>query len=265
MLTSERQLLDAAFSKLIKYRRGQWVRRGGALSQDFEISFQHRGLEILAGTDTARLLEDSLFVFTRHAKGSSFEHDPQADATGRKIPGFSALIRKPRLLDHLRRLLKLRTVWTDPRRPGWFHLDETLPVDLSRHLPSGLVEPMSAMAATEKLERLSVVLTTRMFRVLRRPLLWDFDEIDSFVSRCLELLLAALDLPSPTPVAVPRSELLFLAGLLEGPRKVRCGVCGEGLHSRKVTCAKCQTPHHRECWEYGGGCSVYGCGSERCR
>ena len=28
-----------------------------------------------------------------------------------------------------------------------------------------------------------------------------------------------------------------------------------------VICARCRTPHHRECWDYNGGsCSIYGCG-----
>ncbi|MEX2175066.1 MAG: RING finger protein [Pirellulaceae bacterium] len=39
-----------------------------------------------------------------------------------------------------------------------------------------------------------------------------------------------------------------------------CCVCCETLHSDIVFCARCKTPHHRECWEYSGGCSTYGCG-----
>ncbi len=26
-----------------------------------------------------------------------------------------------------------------------------------------------------------------------------------------------------------------------------------------VTCPECGTPHHQDCWEYYGGCGVYGC------
>jgi hypothetical protein len=57
----------------------------------------------------------------------------------------------------------------------------------------------------------------------------------------------------------------FVAGdepqLLE---HARCGVCGDGLASEIVVCRRCNTPHHRECWQYGGGCATYGCGSREC-
>ena len=29
-----------------------------------------------------------------------------------------------------------------------------------------------------------------------------------------------------------------------------------------ILCTSCRTPHHRECWEYVGACSIYGCGSK---
>ena len=39
----------------------------------------------------------------------------------------------------------------------------------------------------------------------------------------------------------------------------RCLVCGEGLLTDLVYCRRCKTPHHRDCWDYSGGCSTYGC------
>lgn len=44
----------------------------------------------------------------------------------------------------------------------------------------------------------------------------------------------------------------------------RCGVCGDRLASEIVVCKRCNTPHHRECWQYGGGCATYGCGGREC-
>jgi hypothetical protein len=44
----------------------------------------------------------------------------------------------------------------------------------------------------------------------------------------------------------------------------RCGVCGDGLAHEIVVCRRCNTPHHRECWQYGGGCATYGCGGREC-
>ena len=38
-----------------------------------------------------------------------------------------------------------------------------------------------------------------------------------------------------------------------------CRICGEELQSEIVICRRCQTPHHRDCWEYAGGCATYGC------
>lgn len=39
-----------------------------------------------------------------------------------------------------------------------------------------------------------------------------------------------------------------------------CKVCGEPIIVGPVlVCSSCQTPHHRECWQYVGTCSIYGC------
>jgi hypothetical protein len=45
---------------------------------------------------------------------------------------------------------------------------------------------------------------------------------------------------------------------------VRCGVCGESLADEIVVCQRCNTPHHKECWQYSGGCATYGCGGREC-
>jgi hypothetical protein len=40
-----------------------------------------------------------------------------------------------------------------------------------------------------------------------------------------------------------------------------CKVCLEAIDGGAiVVCSSCRTPHHRECWEYVGACSIYGCG-----
>lgn len=43
----------------------------------------------------------------------------------------------------------------------------------------------------------------------------------------------------------------------------RCPVCASPFAGRTARCAKCATPHHRECWDYAGGCSTYACGGTR--
>jgi hypothetical protein len=42
-----------------------------------------------------------------------------------------------------------------------------------------------------------------------------------------------------------------------------CQVCGEGIAGDAVFCRSCQTPHHKDCWEYNGVCSTYGCRETR--
>jgi hypothetical protein len=41
--------------------------------------------------------------------------------------------------------------------------------------------------------------------------------------------------------------------------RIECKVCGESIASDLVFCRRCKTPHHQECWQYVGVCSVYGC------
>jgi len=45
-----------------------------------------------------------------------------------------------------------------------------------------------------------------------------------------------------------------------------CRVCGATLaEGAIVRCAKCSTPHHRDCWEFNGRCSTFACGETRSR
>jgi hypothetical protein len=43
-----------------------------------------------------------------------------------------------------------------------------------------------------------------------------------------------------------------------------CKVCGEAIAGPAVVCALCHTPHHRDCWEFVGACSIYGCTGRKC-
>jgi hypothetical protein len=42
-----------------------------------------------------------------------------------------------------------------------------------------------------------------------------------------------------------------------------CKVCGEAIVTPGVLCATCRTPHHRDCWEFIGSCSIYGCNGKQ--
>jgi hypothetical protein len=39
-----------------------------------------------------------------------------------------------------------------------------------------------------------------------------------------------------------------------------CAVCRHPVYpERLIECHRCETSHHADCWEYNGGCAVYGC------
>jgi hypothetical protein len=42
--------------------------------------------------------------------------------------------------------------------------------------------------------------------------------------------------------------------------KAQCPICGGPIAQGKVSCRRCGTPHHEECWKYFGACSMYACG-----
>lgn len=42
-----------------------------------------------------------------------------------------------------------------------------------------------------------------------------------------------------------------------------CKVCGELIDGPGVLCDTCRTPHHHDCWEFVGACSIYGCNGKR--
>lgn len=43
-----------------------------------------------------------------------------------------------------------------------------------------------------------------------------------------------------------------------------CKVCGESITDARVLCTSCRTPHHRDCWQFVGGCSIFGCQGKQC-
>lgn len=54
-------------------------------------------------------------------------------------------------------------------------------------------------------------------------------------------------------------DVFFVDGAIEEI----CQVCGEQIGQERVLCARCSTPHHRECWVYAGACSIFGCQSTK--
>lgn len=44
---------------------------------------------------------------------------------------------------------------------------------------------------------------------------------------------------------------------------VVCPICTGGIADDLVSCARCQTPHCRDCWEYNGQCATFACRETR--
>ena len=47
--------------------------------------------------------------------------------------------------------------------------------------------------------------------------------------------------------------------------QINCLVCGEQIRNEYLSCQKCATPHHVDCWNYVGQCSIFACGGKRAR
>lgn len=83
-------------------------------------------------------------------------------------------------------------------------------------------------------------------------------ELSNFVRCCFELLVQ-LQKPLSAGIEFVESTRQSTAALQE----TECQVCGDPLLEKVVHCMKCKTPHHLDCWQYFGSCSVYGCGQKR--
>jgi len=86
------------------------------------------------------------------------------------------------------------------------------------------------------------------------------EHLDEFIHHSAELFQAAL--------ATRTTGITFVSEVsidAKEPDAVesQCQVCGEPLAKDLVYCGGCRTPHHRECWEYFGGCSTYACGHKQ--
>lgn len=86
---------------------------------------------------------------------------------------------------------------------------------------------------------------------------FDESERERLTEIALSLVLhLASTLASTEPAAAP--AVLDLPGST-------CEICGMALRGQLVTCTRCATPHHADCWRFNGRCAIYGCGSEAAR
>lgn len=59
-----------------------------------------------------------------------------------------------------------------------------------------------------------------------------------------------------------QSEIAFELGRTLAPQPT-CSVCAQRIDADGVQCPRCHSFHHRDCWEYVGHCSRFGCHETR--
>jgi len=99
--------------------------------------------------------------------------------------------------------------------------------------------------------RLVRIVFGESFKVVAAPET-DSETLGRFVSLCLQLAQQARVFASRDGSVKVLAESASAPGL--------CQICGADLEGDLVACARCATRHHRDCWEYTGICSTYGCG-----
>lgn len=95
----------------------------------------------------------------------------------------------------------------------------------------------------------------RMF-IQKPTLIRRYGDLESFVQYCLELYDQAM-------LTQARGIVFIEADVARPLDNVVCKVCGDEIRETMVYCRRCKTPHHHDCWQYTGACSVYGCQETR--
>lgn len=133
---------------------------------------------------------------------------------------------------------------------------------LENLLSGGVRARMHLVQQAAQTKYFTVSLDQGTFRVERKGILLPYGFLERFCESAIYLcdemigvLAVGIDFAAPTEVSIDLQD-------------VCCKVCGEGFDVQEaeiVLCRKCQTPHHKDCWQFSGACSVYGCGEKRYR
>ena len=94
--------------------------------------------------------------------------------------------------------------------------------------------------------------------IKKRGVIRDYAGLETFTLLCLELFDQAIQASA--------EGIEFVEARTEAKLTLQaavCQICGESVKLDAVFCRSCKTPHHKDCWEYYGACSTYGCGQRR--
>jgi len=114
-------------------------------------------------------------------------------------------------------------------------------------------QAMESVLRIEELPGATIHLTRESLTVRTTGYLRQESELWSLARTALDVAQFILELAPP--VDVTWGEPSNAGGV--------CPICGSPLEDRVVRCARCQTPHHGECWKYNGRCSLFACGETR--
>jgi len=129
--------------------------------------------------------------------------------------------------------------------------------DLLNAEVQGLIVRLAAMSRFDFISRDVQVQWRGGFLTVTKPCpLSSYEALEQFVTLSAGLFAAAMD---------SGINGIEFVGEVQEPSATaaQCQVCGEPLKQDLVYCQACRTPHHRECWDYFGGCSTYACGGKK--
>lgn len=167
-----------------------------------------------------------------------FEIVPEFESSSaRQLPGMQNLSASGRSSAGLHFAVQTN----DPDRAEQL-LDETVKSQINklyRHRSTGLYVNISAG-----------VFLVRKPELGRITNFGDFDKLVRHVTTLCELSVSAL-------------SMQFSGTAETSLEHAHCEICGDAITSDVVYCGSCRTPHHKDCWEYFGSCSIFACGETR--
>jgi len=244
--SQSRRRTERLYRQLAEAFQGSIETRGR--DQSPLIRFTHRGSLIRAGLSpvNSRNSGDSprTRVVARFRQSLPF----RLEITPRSGPGFTLPPRDARALELNRPDFdsQFRLHANDAAMAAGF-LDDQVRLVLGKMDHLALPDGMLVSVSPE-----------RLLTQVDRDLSLDFDQFEQLIRMTLLLhdrLVQAVERHAREGVSIVEE----LAG--EEPEEAAvCQVCGEPIGDGPITrCLTCHAPHHGDCWDYVGACSIYGC------
>lgn len=174
-------------------------------------------------------------------------------------PAIRLVIYPQTIVDQMRKLLGMQDIEVGvPAFDDRFVIQGNNQDQIREYLTLPTQAALQQLAQSTHYFDLNLTLGGGTLRVSKRADLYKEMELRRFVESFEALFLALVAARSLGIEFLPKSAP---ARILHS----HCQVCGEALQGSIVYCASCDTPHHLDCWQYFGSCSVYACGQKRYR